>query len=163
MTWTKIILLPLIVLLIQFLMVDFLSIKLIRPDFVLIYVFYFSLLFGRTPGIILGFFIGLLSDITGVGSYFGLAPLTLSLTAYLTSYLIGKYEKLLPYVFHLTWVSILGFHFFMTTYVRFQTVFMADKIEFWTKWLLSFSYTMMFFIILQFFYSVREASSAEIR
>ena len=163
MVWINRIIPPLMVFLIQFLLVDFLSINLIRPDFIVIYVFYFSLRFGRAPGIIMGFTIGLLSDLTGVGSQFGLGPLTLSITAYLTGYLNGKYERLLPYVFHLFWIGIIGFHFFMMTYVRFQTVMVSDWVEFGMKWLLSFGYTMIFFFIIQFFYPVREASRAEIR
>lgn len=162
MVWIKPIIAALMVLLIQFILVDLLSINMIRPDFVVIYVFYFSLMFGRTPGIIMGFSMGLLSDLTGVGSHFGLAPLTLSITAYLTGFLNGKYERLLPSVFHLFWIGIVGFHFFMMTYVRFQTVLVVDVIEFGTKWLLSFGYTMIFFLIIQFFYPVREASRAEI-
>ncbi len=162
MVWINRIIPPVLVLLVQFLLVDFLSINMIRPDFVVIYVFYFSLMFGRTPGIIMGFSIGLLSDFTGVGSHFGLAPLTLSITAYLTGYLNGKYERLLPYVFHLFWIGIIGFHFFMVTYVRFQTVLVGDIMEFGIKWVLSFGYTMIFFLIIQFFYPVREASRAEI-
>ena len=163
MVWINRILLLFMVLLVQFLLVDFLSINMIRPDFIVIYVFYFSLMFGKTPGIIIGFIIGLLSDLTGVGSYFGLAPLTLSITAYLTGYLNGKYERLLPYVFHLSWIGIVGFHFFMITYVRFQTILVSNLVEFGTKWLLSFGYTMVFFFIIQFFFPIREASHAEIR
>ena len=126
-----------------------------------IYVFYISLVYGKTPGVIIGFTLGVLSDLTGVGSLFGLAPLSLSITAYLTGYLNGKYERLLPYIFHATWVVIIAIHFLLISYVRFQSVYESDIILFWTKWLMSFSYTMMFFLIVQFFFPVREASIAE--
>ena len=104
--------------------------------------------------------IGLFSDLAGVGSYFGLAPLTLSITAYLTGFLNGKYERFLPYVFHLCWLTIIGFHFFVISYVRFQTLFVTDIFDFAIKWLMSFGYTMMFFLITQYFFPVREASRA---
>ena len=51
----------------QFFLVDFLSINMIRPDFLVIYVFYISLVYGKTTGIIISFTIGLLSDLAGVG------------------------------------------------------------------------------------------------
>ncbi|MBL7010058.1 MAG: rod shape-determining protein MreD [Candidatus Marinimicrobia bacterium] len=146
----------------QFFLVDFLSLKMIRPDFMVVYIFYISLVFGKTPGVIVGFSLGLLSDLSGVGSLFGLSPLTLSITAYLTGILHGKYERLLPYVFHGTWISIIAFHFLLISYFRFQTVFVSDPITFWKLWFMSFSYTMMFFFITQFFYPVKEASRAEI-
>ena len=144
----------------QFFLVDFLSINLIRPDFLVIYVFYISLVYGKTTGIIIAFTIGLFSDLAGVGSYFGLAPLTLSITAYLTGILNGKYERFLPYVFHLCWLAIIGFHFFVISYVRFQTLFVTDIFDFTIKCLMSFGYTMMFFLITQYFFPVREASRA---
>jgi rod shape-determining protein MreD len=76
MKWVKQLFAALCVFLAQFLLVDFLSINMIRPDFLVIYVFYISLVYGKTTGIIISFTIGLFSDLAGVGSYFGLAPLT---------------------------------------------------------------------------------------
>ena len=160
MKWVKQLFAALGVFLAQFFLVDFLSINMIRPDFLVIYVFYISLVYGRTTGIIISFTIGLFSDLTGVGSYFGLAPLTLSITAYLTGFLNGKYERFLPYVFHLCWLAIIGFHFFVISYVRFQTLFVTDIFDFAIKCLMSFGYTMMFFLITQYFFPVREASRA---
>jgi len=146
----------------QFFLVDFLSLKMVRPDFLVIYIFYVSLVYGKTPGVLTGFTLGLMSDLTGVGSLFGLAPLTLSMTGYFTGFLHGKYERLLPYVFHGIWIFIIGFHFLIISYVRFQTVLVADPIAFWVNWLMSFLYTMIFFLIAQLFYPVKEASHAEI-
>ena len=146
----------------QFLLVDFLSLNMIRPDFLVVYIFYISLVYGKTTGVLTGFLLGLLSDLSGVGSFFGLSPLSLSLTAYLTGYLNGKYERMLPYLFHGSWITIIGFHFFIISYVRFQSILLSDPIAFWIKCFMSFSYTMMFLLIIQFFYPVKEASHAEI-
>ena len=146
----------------QFLLVDFLSLNMIRPDFLVVYIFYISLVYGKTTGVLTGFLLGLLSDLSGVGSFFGLSPLSLSLTAYLTGYLKGKYERMLPYLFHGAWISIIGFHFIIISYVRFQSILLSDPIAFWIKCFMSFSYTMMFLLIIQFFYPVKEASHAEI-
>jgi len=146
----------------QFLLVDFLSLNMIRPDFLVVYIFYISLVYGKTTGVLTGFLLGLLSDLSGVGSFFGLSPLSLSLTAYLTGYLNGKYERMLPYLFHGAWISIIGFHFIIISYVRFQSILLSDPIAFWVKCFMSFSYTMMFLLIIQFFYPVKEASHAKI-
>ena len=146
----------------QLLLVDFLSLNMIRPDFLVVYIFYISLVYGKTTGVLTGFLLGLLSDLSGVGSFFGLSPLSLSLTAYLTGYLNGKYERMLPYLFHGAWISIIGFHFIIISYVRFQSILLSDPIAFWIKCFMSFSYTMMFLLIIQFFYPVKEASHAKI-
>ena len=147
---------------VQFFFVDVLSLKMIRPDFLVIYIFYMSLIYGKTSGMIMGFTLGLLSDLSGVGSLFGLASFSLSITAYLSGFLHGKYERLLPYIFHIAWISIIAFHFLLIAYFRLQTVFVSDPQIFWLHWLMSFSYTMMFFLITQFFYPIQEASCAEV-
>lgn len=162
MKWTSILFSAIGVFMAQFLLVDFLSLNMIRPDFLVVYIFYISLVYGKTTGVFTGFLLGLLSDLSGVGSFFGLSPLSLSLTAYLTGYLNGKYERMLPYLFHGSWISIIGFHFFIISYVRFQSILLSDPIAFWIKCFMSFSYTMMFLLIIQFFYPVKEASHAEI-
>jgi len=162
MKWTSILFPAIGVFMAQFLLVDFLSLNMIRPDFLVIYIFYISLVYGKTTGVFTGFLLGLLSDLSGVGSFFGLSPLSLSLTAYLTGYLNGKYERMLPYLFHGAWISIIGFHFIIISYVRFQSILLSDPIAFWIKCFMSFSYTMMFLLIIQFFYPVKEASHAEI-
>lgn len=162
MKWTSILFPAIGVFMAQFLLVDFLSLNMIRPDFLVVYIFYISLVYGKTTGVFTGFLLGLLSDLSGVGSFFGLSPLSLSLTAYLTGYLNGKYERMLPYLFHGAWISIIGFHFIIISYVRFQSILLSDPIAFWIKCFMSFSYTMMFLLIIQFFYPVKEASHAEI-
>jgi len=162
MKWTSILFPAIGVFMAQFLLVDFLSLNMIRPDFLVVYIFYISLVYGKTTGVLTGFLLGLLSDLSGVGSFFGLSPLSLSLTAYLTGYLNGKYERMLPYLFHGAWISIIGFHFIIISYVRFQSILLSDPIAFGIKCFMSFSYTMMFLLVIQFFYPVKEASHAKI-
>ncbi|MBT4150287.1 MAG: rod shape-determining protein MreD [Dehalococcoidales bacterium] len=148
------------VFIIQFLLVDFLSINMIRPDFMVIFIFYFSLNNDGYKSILLGFILGLLCDLSGVGSNFGLNSLTLSITAYLTSFLNGKYERLLPYVFHLLWIFILALHFFIISFIQFQTLYESNFLDFLLKFIFTFAYSMMFFIVVQFFFPVKEASRA---
>lgn len=160
MKWTEIILLGVAVFLVQYFLVDLAAIRLIRPDFIAIFVLYTGTRHGRLTGVLTGFILGLLVDLAGVGSYFGLTSLTCSITGYLAGYLKGKYERMLPYVFHLTWIGIFYLHFLIFTYVRYQSVFEVDLGTFWMKWALTGSYSFLFLVVLHFFYSIREASSA---
>jgi len=123
MNWIKL-LYPLVgVFFLQFILADFLSINGIRPDFVLIYILYIGLHHGSFPSVIVGFFMGLMVDFTGVGSLFGLTSLIYVLTGYLSGFLHGKYYTMIPTYFHLTWVGIILFHFFIYSFIRYQDLF----------------------------------------
>ena len=158
----KLALITLIVLFFQILFVESLTINAIRPDFLVLFIIYITISNGRLIGLPMGFTIGLISDLSGVGSYFGLSPLSLSITAYLSGFLYLKYERLLPYVFHSIWIIILILHFYIITYFRFQSVFLSNKTEFFVIWLMTFGYTFIFFIIMQYFFPLREASHVKI-
>ena len=158
----KLALITLIVLFFQILFVESLTINAIRPDFLVLFIIYITISNGRLIGLIMGFIIGLISDLSGVGSYFGLSPLSLSITAYLSGFLYLKYERLLPYVFHSIWIIILILHFYIITYFRFQSVFLSSKTEFFVIWIMTFGYTFIFFIIMQYFFPLREASHVKI-
>ena len=158
----KLALITIIILFFQILFVESLTINVIRPDFLVLYIIYITMINGRLLGVIMAFIIGLISDLSGVGSYFGLSPLSLSITAYLSGFLYLKYERLLPYVFHSIWIIILILHFYIISYFRFQSVFLSNKTEFFLIWLMTFGYTFIFFIIMQYFFPLREASHVEI-
>ncbi|SVC21123.1 uncharacterized protein METZ01_LOCUS273977, partial [marine metagenome] len=53
---------------IQILLSDFISLNGIRPDFILIYLLYISIQHGSFKGILLGFTLGMFSDLLGVGT-----------------------------------------------------------------------------------------------
>ena len=159
---SKLVFITLIVLLFQILFVEAVSINTIRPDFLVLLIIYTTIINGRLVGVIMAFIVGLISDFSGVGSYFGLSSLSLSITAYLSGFLYLKYERLLPYLFHSIWLITILFHFYIISYFRFQTVYLSDKTEFILIWLMSFGYTLIFFIIMQYFFPLREASHVKI-
>jgi len=158
----KLVFIAIIVLLFQILFVDSLSINTIRPDFLVLFIIYTTIINGRLVGVIMAFTVGLISDFSGVGSYFGLSPLSLSITAYLSGFLYLKYERLLPYLFHSIWIFTILLHFYIISFFRFQTVYLSDKTEFIFIWLASFVYTLIFFIVMQYFFPLREASHVKI-
>ncbi len=149
-------------LVLQLLLVDFLSLNQIRPDFLVIFILYLSMIKGKIYGMTIGFSIGILSNLFGVGSYFGLEPLSLTIVGYLGGYLKNIYEKVLPYIFHMLWILIILFHFLIICYFRYQNIYISDLIEFLFIWLATTSYTMLFIFSIQFIFPFREASNAEI-
>tara|TARA_B100001250_G_scaffold347042_1_gene317122 strand:+ start:119 stop:610 length:492 start_codon:yes stop_codon:yes gene_type:complete len=162
MNSVQIIFVSLVVFLFQFLIVDFLSLNLIRPDFLVIYILYIALSNGKFVGTITGFCLGLISNLFGVGSLFGLEPLSLSIVGYLAGYLTNSYEKLLPYIFHSIWLIIIFIHFFIICYFRFQNIYLLDLSDFLFNWVASVSYTLLFIIAIQFIYPLKDASHAEV-
>ena len=66
----KLALITLIVLFFQILFVESLAINTIRPDFLVLFIIYITISNGRLIGLTMGFTIGLISDLSGVGSYF---------------------------------------------------------------------------------------------
>ena len=149
-------------LIMQLLLVDLLSLNLIRPDFLVIFILYLSMIKGKMYGMTAGFTIGFLSNLFGVGSYFGLEALSLTIVGYLGGYLKNIYEKVLPYIFHILWILIILLHFLVICYFRYQNIYISNLFEFLFLWIATTSYTMLFIISIQFIFPFRDASNAEI-
>ena len=149
-------------LIIQLLLVDLLSLNLIRPDFLVIFILYLSMIKGKMYGMTVGFTIGFLSNLFGVGSYFGLEALSLTIVGYLGGYLKNIYEKVLPYIFHILWILIILLHFLVICYFRYQNIYISNLFEFLFLWIATTSYTMLFIISIQFIFPFKDASNAEI-
>lgn len=161
MKWTSL-LLPLgIVFLLQLFLTELLSINTVRPDFIIIFILYSAIKLGPFPAILMGFGLGLLVDMAGVGSYFGLSSLSYSITAYLAGFLTGKYARWIPFYFHLAWVGILGAHFLIYTFIRYQTIFDTDPLLFFGKWVFITAYTLVFTLLFQFIYPLKQVSYAQ--
>ena len=146
---------------IQFYLAEFLSINMIRPDFLTIFIIYTAIRYGRFYGVIAGFTLGILTDLVAVGSYFGLSSMIYSISGYLTGFLKNKYNRLVPLYFHISWLGIVLFQFFIYSYVRYQYLYETDLMTFLEKWLLTMSYTMGFILILQFVIPFRTFYRAE--
>lgn len=144
----------------QYLLSDLLTIRYYRPDFIVIYILYFGLYFGSYYGVLAGFFIGLLVDLTPTASYFGISPLTYSITGYLSGHLQNKYNRLSPFIFHSIWIIIIAFHFIIFTYIKYQLLFEIDKLQFIFRWFSSFIYTLFFLLVIQYFFPIRRIKNA---
>lgn len=73
----------------------------IRPDFILIFLVFFSARFGRVPGILLGFGVGFLQDLTGSLSVLGTNALVKSIVGYSLGTLNGNLAVWTPRVINL--------------------------------------------------------------
>lgn len=156
MKWTDFIFSGLLIWLAQLLLADFLSIGTIRPDFLVILVLYWSIKYGRTTGTIAGFLIGLLIDLSGTASYFGLSPLIYSVTGYLGGYLMGTYSRLNPIYFSISWIAILIFQFLIFCVFQYQDIWIINPQLFWVKWFGTTIYTLSFAGILQVIYPLHK-------
>ena len=148
------------VFLLQFFLSEILAIRYYRPDFVVIFILYFGLLFGSYYSVIAGFIIGVFIDLTPLASYFGLSPMTYSITGYLSGHLQDKYIRWSPLTFHAAWLCIIAFHFLVLTYVRYQQLFEIDMLQYLLRWFLTMTYTLVFLLILQFFFPINRIQSA---
>jgi rod shape-determining protein MreD len=133
----------------QFYLSEFMTIRSIRPDFLLIFIVYVSFQYGSFAGVIAGFSLGLLEDLSGVGSMFGLAPLTKSITGFLIGKLQGQHSRMNPLYFHATWIGIIFFHFVFYIYFRFQTLYETSSEQFFLTWLFSAVYTLALLGLMQ--------------
>ncbi len=156
----KIWLLLFVVFIFQYLLSDILTIKYYRPDFIVIYILYFGLFFGPFYGVISGFCIGLLVDFTPMVSYFGISPLTYSITGFFAGHLQNKYNRLSPFVFHSIWIVLIAFHFLVFTYFKYQLLFEIDKLQFIFRWFASYIYTLFFLLIFQYFFPIKAIQNA---
>jgi len=156
----KIWLLLLVVFIFQYLLSDILTIKYYRPDFIVIYILYFGLFFGPFYGVISGFCIGLLVDFTPMVSYFGISPLTYSITGFFAGHLQNKYNRLSPFVFHSIWIVLIAFHFLVFTYFKYQLLLEIDKLQFIFRWFASYIYTLFFLLIFQYFFPIKAIQNA---
>ena len=134
----------------QSILSEFLSINGIRPDFMLIYLIYISVQFGSTFGVILGFSLGIIADLLGVGTSFGLSSLTYTITGYLTGIFCNNNKTQSPFQFHSTWLTIVFIHFLLITFIRYQSIFIDNPIHYVFLWFLITMYTLGFIGILQF-------------
>ena len=163
MKWINIIIMSSTVWLLQLLLSDSLSISSVRPDFCAILILYWSLIYGRTFGICSGFLFGLIVDLSGSGIFFGLSPITYTITGYLGGGLSINHTKLNQFYTSLSWIVILLFHFLVYCLIQYQDSWEFNKNIFWGKWFGTAIYTISFAGVLQFIYPIKNLLNAKSR
>lgn len=158
MSHRKLILIGVLVFFIQFFLLEYLTIKFTRPDFILIFILYVAIEKGSTAGVLYGFTFGLLEDMVGVGSLFGLAPLTKSIFGFSVGFLQGRYTRMNPITYHMIWLSLTVIYFLIYVYIRFQVVYEFSQLLFWKKWFFTMLYTFVFILIFQVIRPIQKVS-----
>ena len=158
MKWTDYIIPGVFVWLMQLILSDFLAIETVRPDFLVILILYWSVKYGRAAGTVSGFLLGLLVDLSGTATFFGLSPLIYSITGYLGGNLAGSYSKINPFYFSITWITIVAFQFLIFCGVQYQDLWFINWHLFFGKWLGTTLYTLSFIGILQFIYPLHKVA-----
>ena len=139
---------------IELLLLDILEINNIRPDFFIVLILYWAIKYGRTLGIISGFLIGVLVDLTGVAAFFGLSPLIYSITGYLSGNLKGLFNKINPILFVFLWVAIIFIQALIFCLVHNQYLLVINLNLFYKNWFATGLYTLSFVLILQVIYPI---------
>tara|TARA_B100000131_G_scaffold251643_1_gene245274 strand:- start:85 stop:564 length:480 start_codon:yes stop_codon:yes gene_type:complete len=130
---------------------EFFSLGTIDPDFCVIAILYIAVKDGRLNGVIIGFFMGLVIDLSsGLNQYFGLTPLIYTLTGYFCGFLKGQSNKLNKPYFTSIWISIIICQFLIFSLVVYQDYLIQDSFNFIFKWISTSLYTLAFLGIIQF-------------
>ena len=130
---------------------EFFSLGTIDPDFCVIVILYIAIKDGRLNGVLVGFFMGLVIDLSSsLNQYFGLTPLIYTITGYFCGFLKGQSSKLSKTYFTAIWISIIVIQFLIFSLVVYQDYLIQDLFNFTIKWMFTSMYTLTFLGILQF-------------
>ena len=129
---------------------EFFSLGSIDPDFCVIAILYIAVKDGRLNGVFIGFFMGLLIDLSsGLNQYFGLTPLIYTITGYFCGFLKGQRSRLNKTYFTALWVFIIICQFLIFSLIVYQQYLIQDPFYFLVKWFATSLYTLTFLGILQ--------------
>jgi len=129
---------------------EFFSLGTVDPDFCVIAILYIAIKDGRLNGVIVGFFMGLMIDLSsGLNQYFGLTPLVYTITGYFCGFLNGKSNTLNKTYFTALWVLIIICQFLIFSLIVYQEYLIQDPFNFIIKWISTSFYTLIFLAILQ--------------
>ena len=110
----------LIALFLQVLLVPWMTIQDIRPDFILILVLFVGHLKGKMAGQLYGFGIGLLMDVLGMGSFLGLSALTKTVAGLSAGFLHSQKSRINPLGFYGINLLIIFLHFLILYLINFK-------------------------------------------
>ena len=129
---------------------EFFSLGTIDPDFCIIVILYIAVKDGRLNGVLVGFFMGLIIDLSsGLNQYFGLTSLIYTLTGYFSGFLSGQSNRLNETYFTAIWVLIIICQFLIFSLIVYQEYLIQDPYGFVIKWFSTSLYTLVFLGILQ--------------
>jgi len=148
---------PLIVaFILQIFISNLISIRGIRPDFLIIFIVYFALDQGSYRGVIAGFLIGILISLFDNSPLFGVLPLTYSIIGYGIGFLTYQIKRMIPYQFYTICILVILLGFFAYSYFTYDSLFYNDLPIFLLNFFKSAVYTLSLLIIIQFIIPLRK-------
>ncbi|HKJ67735.1 MAG TPA: rod shape-determining protein MreD [bacterium] len=96
-------------LLAQLTLADWINILGIQPDFITLLVIYIGYREGKGYGIVFGFLLGLLQDLTAASAFVGLSALIKSILGFSAGFLYGKYNVMNPIFLYILVASLILF------------------------------------------------------
>ncbi|HPC35514.1 MAG TPA: rod shape-determining protein MreD [Candidatus Marinimicrobia bacterium] len=141
----------LVAIIIQILFGPWLTIRAIRPDFLLILVLLVGRSEGKVVGQIYGFIIGLIADAIGLGSFLGLSALAKTIAGFGSGSLKKRRSRLNPILFYGIEVLIILIHFSIIYLINFKGVEITTQAIILQYILPSALYTGIFYFVIQYF------------
>ncbi len=145
-----------VVFLMQVFFSNLFSIREVRPDFLIIFILYFSVNFGSYSGVLLGFSVGIIVSLFDSGITLGILPLIYSIVGYAGGFLKSQHYKMIPFYFNFSCFSIIIGSFFIYTYFNYNYLFYNDFNIFLLTWFKTTLYTISLLAIVQFIVPLRK-------
>ena len=142
----------------QLVLAPWMTIRDIRPDFVLILVLAVAQTSGRMTGQLFGFGMGLLIDAIGMGSFLGLSALTKTIAGFLAGFLKGQRNRLNPFVIYSINLAIIFLHFLLMYLINFKGCDISLQRLLIRYVLPTTLYSGVFYFLIDHFFPVEESS-----
>ncbi len=138
------------VLFFQLIVSNWLTIRGIRPDFMLMFLVYFTIRWGGFYGILFGFVFGILVDLAGTGGTFGLTPIVYTSLGYFAGFISTRVQNVSTTYLALANYLIVAGVYFIDAFFRYPVLFDSNPYTFVMKWVLTSAYTLGFLVLLQY-------------
>lgn len=143
----------LILLMVQGLLGPWLAIQKIRPDFLLIFVIFVGQKEGKVFGQLTGFVFGLLIDILGIGTFFGLSVFTKTISGFIAGYLKDQKNKINIFSYYVVILLVLFINFFLFYSIYYHSLNLSIQYRMARYILPSLIYTGVFYFLIEFIFS----------
>jgi len=141
----------LVTIFIQVLLGPWMTIREIRPDFLLILVMFIGISQGKVTGQLYGFGIGLVVDALGLGSFLGLSALAKTIAGFGAGLLHKRRNRLNPLLFRTFEILIIVIHYAIIYAINFKGVDLSSRVVLLNYILPAVFYTGLFYFVIQYF------------
>ncbi len=143
----------LLLLTIQGFLGPWLAIQKIRPDFLLIFIIFIGQKEGKNFGQLSGFFIGLMVDLLGMGTFIGLSVFVKTLSGFLSGYLKNQKNKMNIFSYYLIVLVIIFLHFFFLYTFYYHSLNLSIQYRIVRYVIPSVIYSGVFYFLIEFIFS----------